>query len=134
MSSQERVLVVEGFDIDAAYTKFLLEKDNWKVDVIQHKKELEGDISLEDYAFVVISSNLKDGSGTDAIRFIRSLENRLETTKNQRTVIIGVNSFSLEQARKSFVEAGVDFYLTKPIYKRNFDVIIDKIKELNMRS
>ncbi|MHA1645990.1 MAG: response regulator [Promethearchaeota archaeon] len=69
---------------------------------------------------VILDIQLPDISGTDICRAIRKIK------KFKTTPIIAVSSFAMKGDKERILEAGFDYYLSKPLKISNFR---EKIKE-----
>jgi len=123
------VLVAENKGIDAAYLRLMLERNGWKADIVTDGEEALRRIEEKQYAFLLISNNLNSLKGTEVIGKIRESE----AISQSHLPILGVASCSLVSERKKYLNAGVDYCITKPVYQRSlFEIINTLFEDINI--
>jgi CheY-like chemotaxis protein len=123
MVNEKKILVAENQSIDAAYLKLLLEREGWKVDVVDDGSKVLEFTAKYDYSFILMNISLTNIDGLEATKQIRVSEKKSGT----HIPIVGLTAYSLSEETKRCLGAGMDYCIAKPVYKRQLSDIIEKI-------
>jgi len=123
MIRDHKILVADNKDIDAAYMRLMLERNGCKTEIVNNGQDVLEKIKSNDYSLVVMNEQLFQMDGAETVKKIRELER----TGQKRTPILGLTSYSLSNEKKKFQNAGLDYCLSKPVYKNNLTDILSSI-------
>ena len=124
--SRNTVLVAENERIDAAYLRLLLERNGWEADIITDGEELLKKIKEKNYALILMNNKLKNLDGIEVTIKIREQEAK----SDYHIPIVGVTSYTIAEERRQYLNAGMDYCITKPVYQKNlFDLIYSIFNE-----
>ena len=101
-------------------TKKVLKSLGFSVDVVRNKEDVINKVKYENYYDIIFSNNVyPDGSGSDCLKELRSLENF------STPVIIHTIT---ENARDYFINViGFDEYITKPLTQSKVKYALENI-------
>jgi CheY-like chemotaxis protein len=110
-----RILVVEKEAIDGAYVRNMLERIGWSAVVVRDRDLALARMEEEDFAAVLVSSTFLVGDAG----------NELTQQLRNETPVIGIANYSLSAEQQRFQRAGIDNYITKPIYQRSLVDVLE---------
>ena len=114
-----KILVVEDNRPNQLVARALLEKEGYAVDIVDDGAKGVEAVTNGEYDVVLMDIQMPRMDGMKATQHIRSLENE----KNQ-IPIIAVTANAMVGDRDTYIEAGMNDYITKPIKsKLLFDAI-----------
>ena len=121
--SNVKVLLVEDNKMNQEIACEILSSHGFNVDVASDGKEAVETISNKDnkYDFVLMDVQMPIMDGYEATRAIRSLNN-----KNANVPIIAMTANAFEEDKALALEAGMNDYITKPIYFEKLLETVDK--------
>ena len=115
-ASDKKVLVVDDNEINLLVAQRMLEQLGFKVDSAASGQEAV-DASLSyDYAAILIDSQMPGMDGNTATSIIRRAEGEAK-----HTPIIALTANAMAEDRKKAFAAGVDDYLSKPIFPADLE-------------
>lgn len=122
VSSGCRVLLVEDNPINLFMMQRLLDKFQCRVDSAETGKEALDRLAAEDYKAVLLDIHLPDMDGVEVCRRIRS---GADCVRNPSIPIIALTAHAMAGDRETFLSAGMNGYLPKPI---NLNFLIETLK------
>ena len=117
--SNLKVLVVEDDDTSYQYLKIILKNRIAKLSRAINGQEAIDYLKNETFDLVFMDLKLPVISGFDAVRTIRTFDNK--------TKIVAQTAFALMGDRQRAIEAGCDDYLKKPIKKADIIRILHSV-------
>ncbi len=127
MKVSEKVLVAETKNIDAAHLKLMLERSGCETEIVKSSSDLLNRLEHNRYLFIVMNEELQNIDGAETVRKIRQIEENSEN--NVRVPILGLTSYSLPARKREFQESGIDYCLSKPVYKNTLNKVLAEILE-----
>lgn len=115
----KHILVAEDNKLNQLFIKQLLSKWDAHVTIAKNGKEALDAVQKEDFDLVLMDVHMPIINGLEATKKIRGLENE----RMRKVPIVACSADVFPESRKQAEEAGVDFYITKPVNK-------DSIKEI----
>ncbi|MEN7547752.1 response regulator [Rapidithrix thailandica] len=125
--AENTVLLAESRSIDAAYMQLLLEKNGWKTEVVTDGTEVLERIRRKQYSLILMSEELNCMDGITTVRKIREFENGTR----YHIPVVGFTSYSLEGEKRKLLGAGMDFCLSKPVYKNKLLEILQTLAHVS---
>jgi two-component system sensor histidine kinase/response regulator len=122
----EKVLIVDDNEVNQFVAQRMLEQLGFLVDLAANGEQAIDASKREDYAAILMDSQMPGMSGNEATRLIRDREG-----ESRRTPIIALTAKVMEHDRKKAFEAGVDDFLSKPVF---IDDIIASLQRVLYRS
>jgi len=120
-----RVAVAEDNHIGQVYIKGLLEYYGCEVDLAEDGNKLLELVRHKDLHCIIMDKNMPEMDGVETTKQIR----RMEIIAKQNIPIIGLTAAAIEGDRDKLLEAGVDYFLSKPIKQNELLEILEKISE-----
>lgn len=121
-----KVLIAEDNQINQIVVRKILEKEGFKVDIVDTGTKAVEAVEKNDYAFVFMDIQMPEMDGYEATRIIRDLESE----NGKHTLIIALTASALDDAREKCLNAGMDEYLAKPIEKEELIRVLKKTARL----
>ena len=106
------LLVAEDNPINQQVIRALLEMYGYDVDVVANGAEALAALEHREYALVLMDAQMPGMDGVTATRSIRLREADLS---GRHTVIVALTANTLKGARETYLSAGMDDYLSKPV-------------------
>ena len=107
----QKVLVVDDNEVNQFVAQRMLEQLGFLVDLAANGEQAIEAAEHEDYAAILIDSQMPGMSGNEATRIIREREG-----DDRHTPIIALTAKVMAQDQKKAFDAGVDDFLSKPIF------------------
>jgi signal transduction histidine kinase/CheY-like chemotaxis protein/HPt (histidine-containing phosphotransfer) domain-containing protein len=107
----QKILVVDDNEVNQFVAQRMLEQLGYLVDLAANGEQAIADSEREDYAAILIDSQMPGMSGNEATRIIREREG-----EGRHTPIIALTAKVMEHDQKKAFEAGVDDFLSKPVF------------------
>ncbi len=104
------VLLVEDNEINRLIIREMLENEGLRVSEAHNGLEAVKAAQKARYAAILMDVSMPKMNGVDATKKIREEEN-----PNDKTPILGLTAHALEEERKSFLKAGMNTCLNKPV-------------------
>jgi len=117
-----KVLVVDDNDVNLLVAQRMLEQLGYRVDTAASGEEALQASAGNDYAAILIDSQMPGMSGNEATRLIRERESDL-----QHTPIIALTANAMTEDREKAFEAGVDDYLSKPVFVGELEASLRRV-------
>ena len=106
-----KVLVVDDNEVNQFVAQRMLEQLGYRVDLAANGEQAIEANDNEDYFALLIDSQMPGMSGNEATRLIREREG-----DKRHTPIIALTAKVMEHDRKKAFDAGVDDFLSKPVF------------------
>lgn len=113
------VLIAERKSIDAAYMELMLKRSGWKVDIVNNEDSFSEKLENGNYNLVILDEDTLGGN----------IKGCIATVDREKTTILGTTGYSLRGQRRKLVQLGMDFCLSKPIYKNDLIDILANFNE-----
>lgn len=114
-----RILVAEDNPVNQMVTKRILEHGGHLPNMVASGDEALDTLETADFDLFIVDVNMPGTSGLDVIKICRMAE-----LGERRMPIIALSADATAETRRACEEAGVDFYLTKPVEaKRLLDAV-----------
>lgn len=127
LSESIKVLVAEDDKINQIYFKtFLKQAYNFDVTVVDDGQYVLNEIEKNKYEIVFLDSNMINLGGIETAKRIRSLDDA-----NKDLCLVALTAEALKGDEERFLNAGFDYYVTKPIDEESFSVVIKNILKSN---
>ncbi len=110
-ASAGKVLVVDDNEVNLLVAQRMLEQLGYEVTTLASGEEAIEANERNDYAAILIDSQMPGMSGNEATRIIREREG-----DKRHTPIIALTANAMMEDRERAFEAGVDDYLSKPVF------------------
>jgi len=112
------ILIAEDNRINQIFLKKMLEKLGCHVDVAENGQEAVEAAFRNKYDFIFMDGEMPVMDGLTATRRLR------ESFTPEKLPIIGITAHAMSHYRETFLEAGMNAYLTKPVNKNDLVAII----------
>lgn len=106
-----RVLVVDDNPVNRNIARLILERDSYGVDLVDDGMEAIAAAEASRYDLILMDVQMPGMDGIEATRMIRTQEGQ---TGKPRTPIIAMTANAMVGMRESYLEAGMDDYVSKP--------------------
>ncbi len=124
-----RILLAEDYDGNIVVLTYILDDMGCKYDVARTGKEALQFWQQNHYDLILMDIQMPEVDGFTATKMIR----KLEAEKNlPYTPIIGMTAHALMQDKDSCIQAGMDWYLSKPVVEADLKAAI--LKFLNRQN
>ncbi len=117
-----KILVAEDQIINRKIVVQLLEKQGWTVKAVENGKLAAEAALAEDYDLILMDVQMPEMDGFDATRSIRAGE----AAQNRHTPIVAMTAHAMKGDREKCLDAGMDFYITKPVNPSELFETIEK--------
>jgi CheY-like chemotaxis protein len=118
----KKVLVVDDNEINLLVAQRMLEQLGFRVDCAASGQEAVDASSRYDYAAILIDSQMPGMDGNTATSIIRRTEGDAK-----HTPIIALTANAMAEDRKKAFAAGVDDYLSKPIFPADLEAAFHRL-------
>jgi len=122
-----KVAVAEDNSIAQKYIRSLLEYYGCEVEVAEDGNKLLKLLDENDFQCILMDKNMPEMDGIEATQHIRSIE----SDKKHRIPIIGLTASAIAGDRERLLEAGMDYYLSKPVKQKELMDILASIADKN---
>jgi signal transduction histidine kinase/CheY-like chemotaxis protein/HPt (histidine-containing phosphotransfer) domain-containing protein len=119
---RQKVLVVDDNEVNQFVAQRMLEQLGFLVDLAANGEQAIDASEAEDYAAILIDSQMPGMSGNEATRAIRSREG-----EERHTPIIALTAKVLEHDQKKAFDAGVDDFLSKPVFIEDIAAALQRV-------
>lgn len=113
------VLLVEDNEINRLIIREMLENEGLRVSEAHNGLEAVEAARTHSYSAILMDVSMPKMNGVDATKNIRTQEN-----PNSVTPILGLTAHALEEERKSFLKAGMNTCLNKPVTQNELAVAL----------
>jgi PAS domain S-box-containing protein len=117
--SGARVLVAEDNEVNQKVAVRLLEKLGYRVEVADNGREAVEACERSPYDAVLMDGQMPGMDGFEATRLIREREG-----DERHTPIIAMTASAMKGDRESFLEAGMDDYVSKPVTPESLEEVL----------
>lgn len=121
-SPRQKVLVVDDNEVNQFVAQRMLEQLGFLVDLAANGEQAIDASEKEDYAAILIDSQMPGMSGNAATRAIRSREG-----DDRHTPIIALTAKVMEHDQKKAFDAGVDDFLSKPVFIEDIAAALQRV-------
>ena len=118
-----RVLLAEDNEINQRLAIRMLEKAGHSVIAITNGRQAIETFSRESFDIILMDVHMPEVDGIEATRQIRALE----AAASGHTPIIAMTASAMKEDREACLEAGMDAYLSKPIYAEELLATLDSL-------
>jgi signal transduction histidine kinase/ABC-type amino acid transport substrate-binding protein len=118
-----RVLIAEDNPINMQFAKAVVTKIGHEVTAANNGMEALSHYKQQNFDLILMDINMPVMSGVEALKAIRAFENGTE----RHVPIIAVTAYALQDERDSFMAAGFDGYVAKPI---EFEELVTEMKRV----
>ncbi len=115
-----KILLAEDNAVNKKLATKLLEKLGQNVVAVENGLEVLDALNKDEYDLILMDIQMPKMDGVEATRRIRQAEN-----KDKHIPIIAITAHAMQGDRESFLEAGMDDYLSKPLH---FDQLFEIIR------
>jgi PAS domain S-box-containing protein len=109
--ASRRILLAEDNLINQKLAGRMLNKMGYQVDFALDGREAVNKFSSESYALILMDIQMPNVDGFEATRLIREKEKELGT----HIPIIAMTAYAMQGDREKCIEAGMDYYVSKPV-------------------
>jgi signal transduction histidine kinase/CheY-like chemotaxis protein/HPt (histidine-containing phosphotransfer) domain-containing protein len=118
----QKVLVVDDNEVNQFVAQRMLEQLGYLVDLAANGEQAIEASEREDYAAILIDSQMPGMSGNEATRIIREREG-----DSRHTPIIALTAKAMEHDQKKAFDAGVDDFLSKPVFVEDIAASLQRV-------
>lgn len=122
------ILVAEDDSINATTVKWLLEKDGCHVEVAENGLEALQALTRHRFHAVLLDIQMPVMDGLETVQAIRRGEAGLE---NADIPAIALTAYAMKGNKESFLDKGMDRYLSKPIDLKRLQAVLQWVADLN---
>ena len=119
----QKVLVVDDNEVNQFVAQRMLEQLGYLVDLATNGEQCIEASAREDYAAILIDSQMPGMSGNEATRIIREREGE----DGRHTPIIALTAKVMEHDQKKAFDAGVDDFLSKPVFIEDIAASLQRV-------
>jgi len=113
--TRNRILLAEDNLVNQMVARRLLEKLDYRVDVVADGKAAVAAWQTGNYDLILMDCQMPELDGYEATREIRRLENGRAGNDGRRIPIVALTAHAMKGADEQCTAAGMDGYLSKPI-------------------
>jgi len=117
-----RILVVDDNEVNLLVAQRMLEQLGYAVDLATSGEQAIAASAIDDYAAILIDSQMPGMDGNEATRIIRTRE-----TDKSHTPIIALTANAMRSDRQRAFDAGVDDYLSKPVFIEDLQASLQRV-------
>ena len=119
-----RILLAEDNMMNQKVAKNMLKKMDHSVVVANNGEEAVKAFKDEEFDLILMDGQMPVMDGLEATITIRNMENE---AKIDRIPIIAVTANAMKGDREKFLAAGMDDYISKPLKRKDFEVVIERV-------
>jgi signal transduction histidine kinase/DNA-binding NarL/FixJ family response regulator len=120
--SDKKVLVVDDNEVNLLVTQRMLEQLGFEVDFATNGQAAVEANSRNEYAVILMDSQMPGMDGNDATRNIRRAEG-----DSSHTPIIALTASAMASDQANALRAGVDDYLCKPVFLEDLEAVLSRL-------
>ena len=117
-----KVLLVEDNEMNIIVTKSMLLKKKCDVRCARSGREAVEIIKNNEFDMIFMDIQMPEMDGIQATKLIRNIEK----DKKIHTPIIALTAYALQGDKERFIDAGMDYYLSKPINMKELFSVVDR--------
>ena len=121
-TSDKKVLVLDDNEVNLLVARRMLEQIGFEVDFASNGKDAVEASSRNDYAAILMDSQMPGMDGNEATSIIRRTEG-----DTKHTPIIALTANAMVMDRELALEAGVDEYLSKPVFLEDLEAALSRL-------
>jgi len=121
---EKKALLVEDNKANQMFMKLVLKKLNMKFDIANDGLEAIDMFKKEKYDIILMDENMPNLNGIEATKQILNIE---KEDNLEHTPIIALTANALKGDKQRFLEAGMDEYMTKPVDRKLFSNLLEKL-------
>jgi signal transduction histidine kinase/CheY-like chemotaxis protein/HPt (histidine-containing phosphotransfer) domain-containing protein len=121
-TSDKKVLVVDDNEVNLLVARRMLEQIGFEVDLASNGQDAVEASSRNDYAAILMDSQMPGMDGNQATMIIRRSEGN-----SSHTPIIALTANAMAPDRAKAFEAGVDEYLSKPVFLEDLEAALSRL-------
>jgi CheY-like chemotaxis protein len=125
-----RILVVEDVEDNRNLVERYLGEAGYEYELAKNGKEAVEKFIQNSYDLILMDLQMPVMDGNEAAQYIRSYEKNLilsGNTKASPVVIVALSAHAIDEEFDRAIQSGCDFYLTKPIRKKQ---LLERIREI----
>jgi CheY-like chemotaxis protein/anti-sigma regulatory factor (Ser/Thr protein kinase) len=122
-----KILVAEDQIINRKIITQLLEKKGYLVKAVENGKLALEEATTNQYDLVLMDVQMPEMDGFDSTKEIR----RFEKGSKNHIPIVAMTAHAMKGDREKCLDAGMDFYITKPVNPNELYETIEKYKRIN---
>jgi len=122
VDGNDRVLVVDDNEVNLLVAQRMLEQLGYTVDMATSGEQAIAASAIDDYAVILIDSQMPGMDGNEATRIIRDRE-----SDEHHTPIIALTANAMRSDRQKAFDAGVDDYLSKPVFIEDLQASLQRV-------
>ncbi|MDP4291966.1 MAG: response regulator, partial [Bacteroidota bacterium] len=122
-ANKVRILLAEDQLINRKIVIGLLKRYDWQIISAENGEEAVVKYSTEPFDLILMDVQMPKVDGFDATRQIR----KLEETSGNRIPIIAMTAHAMKGDREKCLDAGMDYYITKPVDSKELIELIQKV-------
>jgi len=120
--TDQRVLVVDDNEVNLLVAQRMLEQLGYTVDLATSGEQAIAASASDDYAVILIDSQMPGMDGNEATRIIRARD-----SDKHHTPIIALTANAMRSDRQKALQAGVDDYLSKPVFIEDLQASLQRV-------
>lgn len=117
-----RVLVAEDNSANQMVISVILKRLGFEIDLVENGIEAIAAVKQQNYDVILMDVSMPEMDGLEATRQIRALSDNKASTK-----IIALTAYAQEEDRLRVMDAGMDSFLSKPVFR---DELIEEISKV----
>lgn len=118
------ILYADDYENNVLIIDFYLKSQFYNLDIATNGQEAVDKYKEKHYDLILMDIQMPIMDGLEATKIIRELEK--ESGKDS-IPIIAVTAYSMEENRVKALDAGCDFFVTKPVNKKNLLAMLEDI-------
>jgi len=122
VDTDQRVLVVDDNEVNLLVAQRMLEQLGYTVDLATSGEQAIAASASDDYAVILIDSQMPGMDGNEATRIIRARD-----SDKHHTPIIALTANAMRSDRQKALNAGVDDYLSKPVFIEDLQASLQRV-------
>jgi CheY-like chemotaxis protein/HPt (histidine-containing phosphotransfer) domain-containing protein len=122
VNPDQKVLIVDDNEVNLLVAQRMLEQLGYTVDLATSGEQAIAASAIDDYAAILIDSQMPGMDGNEATRIIRSRE-----ADKAHTPIIALTANAMRSDRQKAFDAGVDDYLSKPVFIEDLQASLQRV-------
>ena len=123
-----KILLVDDSEINLEVTKEFLCKWGYSVDIAKNGKQALYLLRKNNYLLIIMDIQMPELDGLSAVRIIR---NSRSNVMNHHVPIIAVTACARDEDKKNCFKAGINHYISKPIYPKILKEIITQYDHMD---
>jgi len=129
-ASGKHILFAEDDSVTRMVTKKLLEKAGYDVTLAVDGKEALEKLDLHDFDLILMDIQMPEMDGVEATQHIR-FKDRFEAKRD--IPIIAMTAYAMSGNRETFLAAGMNDYISKPVDSKALVEVIERVLTLRMQ-